>query len=207
MVHTLDVTFPAADFVLDEVFRTVPTVTAEFAPVVPTSQSPIPFLAVSGDAEGLAGSVLADSRLLRRVETQFEERGVTGYQLWWERDRGLPSVLISTEAVVLEATGQDREWRLQMAFLADGDMSAFQAACDAHGVEMQVRRVSSGPPLDASPLTPEQREAIETARDCGYFEVPRETTVEDIADRLGISDQAASQRLRRGLRAQLDATL
>jgi predicted DNA binding protein len=33
----------------------------------------------------------------------------------------------------------------------------------------------------------------------GYYQIPRETTVADIADALDISTQAASERLRRGM--------
>lgn len=35
--------------------------------------------------------------------------------------------------------------------------------------------------------------------EAGYFSIPRETTLCEVADRLEISDVAASRRLRRGL--------
>lgn len=44
-------------------------------------------------------------------------------------------------------------------------------------------------------LTPKQREAVETALDAGYYERPRETDLEDLASKLGISRSAVSQRL------------
>jgi hypothetical protein len=47
-------------------------------------------------------------------------------------------------------------------------------------------------------VTPRQREALVTALESGYFEVPRETTLSEMAAELGISDQALSARLRRG---------
>lgn len=44
-------------------------------------------------------------------------------------------------------------------------------------------------------LTDKQREAFETAVDAGYFDRPRNATLEDLADELGISPSAVSHRL------------
>ncbi|MDX1748149.1 MAG: helix-turn-helix domain-containing protein, partial [Halobacteriales archaeon] len=54
-----------------------------------------------------------------------------------------------------------------------------------------------------SSLSADQREALTLALDEGYFDVPRRINLITIADRLGISDSAASQRIRRGLSAVL----
>lgn len=52
----------------------------------------------------------------------------------------------------------------------------------------------------ATGLTPDQREAMSLAFEMGYFEEPREVTLEEVAAGLGISQPAASGLLRRGLR-------
>lgn len=46
-------------------------------------------------------------------------------------------------------------------------------------------------------LTPPQREALTTALELDYFEVPREARAADVADELGISQSAFLQRLHR----------
>lgn len=56
-------------------------------------------------------------------------------------------------------------------------------------------------------VTAQQREALEAALDAGYYDVPRGTTLAELADDLGISDQALSSRLRRGTAALLRNTL
>jgi hypothetical protein len=48
-------------------------------------------------------------------------------------------------------------------------------------------------------LTDPQREVLTAAVNGGYFAVPRETDLVSIAEKFGISDQAASERLRRAL--------
>ena len=45
------------------------------------------------------------------------------------------------------------------------------------------------------------------AVDMGYFSVPREAATEDLAERLDVSHQAVSERLRRGTKALVTATI
>jgi predicted DNA binding protein/FixJ family two-component response regulator len=54
-------------------------------------------------------------------------------------------------------------------------------------------------------LTPKQRAALETAFHAGYFEWPRTTTGEEIADRLGITQATFSQHFRAAERAVFEA--
>lgn len=56
-------------------------------------------------------------------------------------------------------------------------------------------------------VTEAQREALLAALDYGYYAIPREATLEEVASELGISTQAISTRLRRGLANLLDSTL
>jgi hypothetical protein len=45
------------------------------------------------------------------------------------------------------------------------------------------------------PVTDKQREAVEAAVEMGYYAEPRQATLSDLADRLGVSRSALSQRL------------
>lgn len=49
--------------------------------------------------------------------------------------------------------------------------------------------------IDVSTVTKKQQEAIEIAKERGYYETPREADLGDVANELGISESAASQRL------------
>lgn len=59
----------------------------------------------------------------------------------------------------------------------------------------------------AGRLTHRQFEALTVARDLGYYEVPRETALRDVASPLGCSESAASTLLRNGERALVNAAL
>lgn len=49
--------------------------------------------------------------------------------------------------------------------------------------------------LDATAITEKQREAVELAVELGYYETPRKVGLDELADRLGVSKSAVSQRL------------
>ncbi|AXR77966.1 helix-turn-helix domain-containing protein [Natrarchaeobaculum sulfurireducens] len=49
--------------------------------------------------------------------------------------------------------------------------------------------------VDATDVTEKQREAVELAVELGYYDRPREATLSDLAEALGISRSAVSQRL------------
>ncbi len=56
-------------------------------------------------------------------------------------------------------------------------------------------------------LTDEQREALVAAYEQGYFDEPRETSLEELAESLGLSPTAVSGRIRRGMKSALEMTL
>jgi predicted DNA binding protein len=56
-------------------------------------------------------------------------------------------------------------------------------------------------------MTADQQEAILKAYERGYFEVPRNTTISELSEVFEISDNAYSQRLRRGLSSLIFETM
>jgi Predicted DNA binding protein len=56
-------------------------------------------------------------------------------------------------------------------------------------------------------LTDTQREALVLAYERGYFNSPRESSLEAIGEELGITQQSLSSRLRRGHRRLIENTL
>ena len=48
---------------------------------------------------------------------------------------------------------------------------------------------------EVAQITDKQREAIETALEKGYYENPRQSSLSDLAEELGVTDSAVSQRL------------
>lgn len=81
-------------------------------------------------------------------------------------------------------------------------LSEYRPHLEAKDVDVILRRVygESDPEFGGEyGLSPKQRDALETAAEAGYFEVPRDVSLADVAEDLGVSTQAASERIRRGV--------
>lgn len=93
-----------------------------------------------------------------------------------------------------------------------GDGAAVGAALEriSDDVEVSVQRVRDGAATAAAGgvgLTQRQRAALSAAREVGYFAVPREGTIEDVAERLDCATGTASEHLRKAQAALVEATL
>lgn len=110
----------------------------------------------------------------------------------------------------LAATGSADGWHRRGRFPDRDSVVEMRRACADRDVEFRLHRLytpgESGLE-DEFGLTPEQRGALVTAERVGYFEVPREVALEELGERLGISGQSASERLRRGVSKLVTNTL
>lgn len=132
----------------------------------------------------------ADDRRLYRV--QVSER--TEKPLYPLDDR------MEASRLAVTSTADGVEARLR--FPDRESLSAFQPRVETRGIDVTLRGVFSrtDPALtDENGLSSKQRTALVTAVELGYYGVPREASLADVADELGVSTQAASERLRRGV--------
>ena len=93
--------------------------------------------------------------------------------------------------------------------LPDRDaLSEYIRLCREHGYGVELLRAY---PADDDhgryDLSEKQAEALQAALEAGYFESPRQTDLGTLAERFDISEQALSERLRRGVAAVLEATV
>jgi len=136
-----------------------------------------------------------------RVLDRFDEGALV--EVEWTAatgENGLPGALAAHDVAVLRQTGTKRGWQFRLRFPDTNSTQAFQRACHEAGVSLSIDRVieTSETAGVTDRLTDAQREVFRLALERGYFDIPRRTTLVDIAEELGISDQAVSERLRRG---------
>lgn len=188
-------------------------VEVELERVVPVSERTLPLFWAAGADERLdefvelvrARDVVAELRVLERHEN------TRLYEIGWQT--GADPVIEGidrTGATVLDGTW-DEEWRLRLRFADREAATAFSDHCTDRGVDIDVQRVyvpDARPDRDRHvQLTDKQREALELAVEEGYFATPKETSLSTLADRLDISQQALSTRIRRGNERVLRATV
>lgn len=114
------------------------------------------------------------------------------------------------DIVLLDAHGTHEGWTVRLLFPTQEALSAYYDECTERGLAPTILtkyEEVDAPTRANAELTPAQWEALTTAFEAGYFEIPRQTSLDDIADQLGISAQAASERIRRAEAALLDRQL
>lgn len=121
---------------------------------------------------------------------------------WRATEPTILQTLLASNVTLLSAEGTATEWRFEIRAEEQTHLADFERRCNEAGFSVELTRLQSGVADGFSPpteLTEKQREALNIAYRRGYFNTPREATLEDIAEELGISRQALASRLRRGL--------
>lgn len=110
--------------------------------------------------------------------------------------------LVEYDAEILTAEGAGEQWSVHLLFDSATTLSDFQRYCvERADVALELDRLYNpveGAPTVESELTTTQRETLIAAYEAGYFDIPRKITLVDLAEGLDVSDQAVSERMRRG---------
>jgi predicted DNA binding protein len=102
-----------------------------------------------------------------------------------------------------------RGWKVSARFADRSDLDAFRTACEETTVKFRPLRLfeTEANPVDDYGLTAPQHEALRVATRMGYFDVPRNADLSDLADELDTTTSALSERLRRGQRQLIERTI
>lgn len=211
-----DLTIPTTQFALRDSLAAAPNVDVEFERMVTHSQEWImPFLWVSGgDLDRFEEEVADDSTVIDATITDefelAEDDRIVLYQIHWNDEiKRIVNTIFDQEGTLLEAIGQQNRWELKVRFEAEAALSALQTHFEEADIPFTVVRVytPSEPRQPAYNVSSAQREALVEAFDDGYFSVPRQATASEIAEKLDISPNALSERLRRGTANLIRTTL
>jgi len=169
--------------------------------MIPTGEAAAPYVELSSPAPGAVVEELAAAAIVEDVAVvdELEDHWLLRVR-WTDGLDGLFDLLTDASAVVLDGEARGDRWSFRARFPEHADLAGFYRACSAAGLPLEVDEVhGAGNSVGGVSLTPGQREALVTALEAGYFDVPRAITLQELGERLDISDTAASQRIRRGL--------
>jgi len=182
--------------------------TVELEQVVPLDDGIFPYCRVrSEDEPEVFEEALASNPAITSVtRVESDDDGDSGdlYAIVWSADAvdGILAAITETRGQVLSATARDGRWRFTLRFPTSGRLADFQRTTTDADDDVDVGRVyavADGKPDPDFGMTAPQLDALVTAVETGYFRVPRAISTVDLGAILGISDQAASERLRRGV--------
>jgi predicted DNA binding protein len=110
--------------------------------------------------------------------------------------------LVRVGGRVLDMEGRGGQWFVNAQFQSRSALSQFRTECSDRDITFRLDRLywtTGDANAGACGLTADQQDALETAHREGYFDVPRGISQAELADKLGISPSAVSQRIRRGM--------
>jgi predicted DNA binding protein len=207
MATEATVTVPSEAFPLGTVFETLPGVEVEIERIVPGVDVVIPYFWVRGvatDDVEAAFSTHSGVKDLRSIDSVADEHLL---RVEWEPEYvGILTTLTETAVVLTEAVGTDEQWTFDVRGDTRDDVAEFLRLCRERDIPVTLTALHALTPVETATeaaLTDAQQEALELAYERGYFESPRQVTMEE----LGITQQAVASRLRRGTRSILGQTL
>ncbi|GAB6884074.1 helix-turn-helix domain-containing protein [Halopiger thermotolerans] len=177
---------------------------------VESEESTLLLRAVTDDADAFEAALEADASV-RRYAALEKTAARRLYSVGVTDDaasRLVYSVAADHDVAILEFVVADETVVRARAPSRDA-LSAYRERCFERSVDVRLRRLypERDPDDDPYGVTEPQREALRTALSAGYFTVPRETTLAELATAFDITDQALSARLRRGQANLLENTL
>ena len=213
MTVVAEYTIPADAFHVGQILAVDPGYTIRLVEFVPIGGGIIPYFWVEDHEEGFATfeeRVRGDDIVASLTALDGHTNKMLYRIEWAGQIDGLLEAFQTFDMAIETATGTTDEWRFRVFSEDHGTLSEFRQYCVDHEIPLTVERVYNPSPPDddaAYDLTSDQLEAIRLAFDEGYFNIPRETTMTDMGDELGISRQAVSNRLRRGMVQLLEHTI
>ncbi|WP_226482052.1 helix-turn-helix domain-containing protein [Natrinema amylolyticum] len=202
---------PSADFELGRILDVEGITSIELENLVPIGEATVPLFWIHNSTrDSFLESVQRHPAVTSAAEVDvFDDR--TLVTLDWDANHDhLFEGISESGGQLLSAVGTPETWEFELRFPDHDALSEFKTHCEDAQISLEVRRVYNPTKPDAGPwygLTELQREAIMLAVQMGYYDIPRDCTTKELADELGISDQAVTERLRRAIASLVTYTL
>jgi predicted DNA binding protein len=205
-------TVPAETLALSKTLEEAPEMIVEIERAVAHDESRVmPYFWIrGGDYTEFKAAVEDDPTTQNATKLDEYEDGTLYRAEWTQNIESLVYAYLETGATIVEATGRADEWELRMRFDDELLVADFQDYCRENTVPFELNRLyHPSEPMGGGQygLSPKQRNALVTALDAGYFDIPRTVSMEDLADEIGISQQSLSKLLRRAHRNLITSVL
>ena len=210
MSFVAEFTIPPDVLPFGDTLKAYPDMRIEVERIVPTHESALPFFWVWGhDPEIFMDAAetepeVKETRLLESVENG----GL--FRAEWSPDATIIKGFKQLAVTIVESEGTSDRWRFEVRAQDRNTFREFQEIFQDQGVPISLTRLYDLAELvegDRQTLTPKQRETLLQAYQTGYFDKPRKVTQSELGEQLGVSYRAISERLRRGTRNLIAATL
>ncbi len=207
MTSIADIEIQADGTGTGELFEAVPSLTCEMERVIASSGHG---LWLSGPSKDAIETALGDASAVGAYSLINSDEDRWLYDIEFKPDiLDFFEVVIEEGGTVLSASASSGTWLLSIRFVDRESVSTLYDRLDDEGATPTIVRLFDLAEETQSQcgLTARQYETLVAAIDHGYFEIPREVSMQELSEELGISHQALSERLRRAYRALVTAEL
>lgn len=201
MVTVVDLTLPGDALPLGDLLIEDEDARIEPERMAPVGDDVLPFFWITDGSADHIEAVIEDEPVVASTErlATVDERHL--YAVTWSGDLGVVvESLDATDGVILDGVGREGQWELRLRFPDHDRLKAFADRCREANVRFDVGGIyNPDVPTAKHVLTQTQWETLSAAYERGYFDVPRGTSLAELAGEFGVTEQAVSQRLRRAL--------
>lgn len=205
----IEAVIPSDAFDLGQALQDHTSLEMELVRFVPTSDGFVPYIRVQAEDRGAFESSLEDDGRIASFAHQNSEGKKHLYSIdWADEFGGLLESIRGHDVYIRRAVGTESVWRFWLFSPNHESVSEFSAAIRDQDIPLDVHRIKQAEaPVTVHGMTERQRKVVSRAFELGYFETPKQSTLEPIAREMGISPQAVSGLLNRGLNNLLRNTL
>ncbi|MFB6311584.1 MAG: helix-turn-helix domain-containing protein, partial [Salinirussus sp.] len=191
---------PSVSFELGRILELESKTVIELENLVPLGEHAVPFFSVSESVRDSFEQSVRDHPSVMSIGEVSRHADKILYSLEWDVSRDVFFAgIIEADGHILSAIGKAQQWEFEIRFPTHEALSQFQEYCINAHIDLDIGRIYN-PAKPGSGmwygLTPAQRTALTLAVEEGYYSIPRDISTKGLADRLGISDQAVTERLR-----------
>ncbi|WP_458205033.1 helix-turn-helix domain-containing protein [Haladaptatus sp. NG-SE-30] len=204
MAVITDISIPADQFALGKLLDEYPDIDIELVRVIPLREGIIPLFWVAGGNPADIESTIRDDPLAEEVDLLTEADDRYLFEIRWSTEIDqLIHPMIESHAEVLRADGDIDQWHFRLQFPNRSMLAAFRQRCQDNDIQFHLEALYNptipGRDLEEGELSSQQFDILATAHENGYWHVPREIQLGELADLIGVSSNAASERMRRAL--------
>lgn len=214
MALIVEFAVPTDKFALSETLAAVPDATLEIGRVVAgTSDSITAYVwARAADFDALEAAFEADPTVTSLTVLSEAADGRSYRMTWNEPIDLLVHIMTEQQGTIIHAASGNDAWALRVSFPERDALVQAQELKELarrNEFSLDVRRIHQTDEYrGARPeMTRQQQEALLAAFEAGYFKVPKEATLAELAETAGVSHQAMSERIRRGVHYLIEQTL
>lgn len=211
MAIVAEFTIQSSSFPLGRISTEFPEAEFEAEEIRETTESLIIYIWIQTQTDPPTATAIEKSSLFQAVDRLDELENEYLYRAYVNEDQESVCLGISTNDVILEsATSSGEEWEFRFRAESSDCLTRFQTYCRDKGFNARLTRFPTRLQIFNSQeyqVTDKQRDALVQAYLEGYFDTPRESTLEDIGESLGVTQQAVLARLRNGEKQLIGNTL